>query len=98
MLSWFDTRGAKAAGVALAGSLALHNLEKAALAKQQQRTIQTLLQRADKDVRPLGLNFLQRASFANAFKWALLEKGLDRQTTDQLTHAVVSHLFMRPGR
>jgi hypothetical protein len=97
MLSWLDTRKAKAAGVALAERLTPHTIEMAAPAKQQKRALQDVLQHAQRQVLPLHLNFLQRASFANAFKWALLDKGVERPVADEITQTLVTHLFLRKG-
>jgi len=54
--------------------------------------MQHFLQRVDHDTRPLRLNILKRATLANSFKWRLLEKGIDRQTADELTQALIVRL------
>jgi hypothetical protein len=39
--------------------------------------LQELFERADREVCTLRLNFCKNAKFANAFKWRLLENGVD---------------------
>ena len=54
--------------------------------------MQRLLQRADREVRPLQLNFFKKAKFANAFKWRLIENGVARTIADNVTQSLVVHL------
>ena len=77
-LRWFDTSEAAAAGAALAEHWALPPAKPARSNAQSQpaQALQELLRRADREVRPLQLNFFKRAKLANAFKWKLLEKGV----------------------
>ncbi|HWZ61600.1 MAG TPA: sulfotransferase [Steroidobacteraceae bacterium] len=51
-----------------------------------------LLQRVDRDARPLRFNFFKRAKLANTFKWRLLENGVTPEVADELTHALVMRL------
>jgi tetratricopeptide (TPR) repeat protein len=45
-------------------------------------------------VRPLQLNFYQRAKFANAFTWRLHEIGCDRSVVNDVTRKLVLHLSL----
>ena len=95
-LRWFDTSEAAAAGAALAEHWALPPAKPARSNAQSQpaQALQELLRRADREVRPLQLNFFKRAKLANAFKWKLLEKGVAKQTADDVTQALVMHLML----
>src|SRR5580698_6690748 len=102
MLKWFNAREAADVGIALADDFAPH----AALrlptrnAKDEKTgglsALQELLQRADREVRPLELNFYQRARFANAFKWRLIENGVKREAADDVTQSPIVHLSQGP--
>src|SRR5580704_14677982 len=54
--------------------------------------IQEILARADRDVRPLQLNFYKKAKFANSFKWRLLDKGVEPSVADEVTQSLILHL------
>jgi tetratricopeptide (TPR) repeat protein len=54
--------------------------------------IEEILARADRDVRPLQLNFYKKAKFANSFKWRLLEKGVEPSVADEVTQSLILHL------
>src|SRR5207302_1562450 len=51
-----------------------------------------LLRRAQRETHALGLNFFKKATFANSFKWRLLENGVARETADQLTQTLLMHI------
>jgi hypothetical protein len=100
---WLDTRQATALGKSLAEDFSLRaepvKLKKRKLGgasdPQQahfQSLLQKFLQRVDQEARPLRLNTLQRAKLANAFKWGLLDKGVERRVADELTQALVMRL------
>src|SRR5215470_11336424 len=98
LLSWFNTREAVEAGTALAddflqndsGTRANHGKRAPQGAEQEaQRLLERFLQRVDREVRRLKLNLFKRARLANSFKWRLLEKGVEQQVVDELTHALV---------
>ena len=60
-----------------------------------------VLERAEPEVRRLRLNFYKKARFANSFKWRLIEKGVQRETADEVTQRLVLHLSanrMGPSR
>jgi tetratricopeptide (TPR) repeat protein len=79
MLGWFDAKEASKVGTALADAF-------------KSRSVEELLRRADKDVRPLRLNFFKRAQLANAFKWRLIEDGVEPSLADSVTQSLVMHL------
>jgi Flp pilus assembly protein TadD len=54
--------------------------------------VEEILARADRDVRPLQLNFYKKAKFANSFKWRLLEKGVEPGVADEVTQSLILHL------
>jgi tetratricopeptide (TPR) repeat protein len=95
ILAWLNGREASEIGAALADKFA-SRAESAAMRSSPQidesDRMRQLLQRADSEVRPLQLNFYQKAKFANSFKWRLLESGIARQVADEVTHALVMHL------
>jgi Flp pilus assembly protein TadD len=98
MLEWFDARKATAVGSALAkefarqiGSGSATHKEKPAL-KESGEALQLLLRRADREVRPLRLNFYKRARLAHSFKWQLLENGVAGETADEATQSLVLRL------
>jgi Flp pilus assembly protein TadD len=102
MLKWFKAREAADVGVALADEFASAGAPQVPMrnAKSEQTgrlsALQELLQRADRDVRTLELNFYQRARFANAFKWRLIENGVKREVADDVTQSLIVHLSQGP--
>jgi hypothetical protein len=100
---WLDTRKASEVGQALAEDFMLRG-EPAKVKKRHQREgvdaqgaelqrfLQKFLQRVDLEARPLRLNILQRAKLANAFKWKLLDKGVDKGLVEELTRALLLRL------
>ena len=100
MLKWFKAREAADVGVALADEFAPAAALPMRNAKNEQTgrlgALQELLRRADRDVRTLELNFYQRARFANAFKWRLIENGVKRDKADDVTQSLIVHLSRGP--
>jgi tetratricopeptide (TPR) repeat protein len=93
LLEWFNAHDAASAGVALADSLAPSAARSAKDSHNQEAgALQALLQRADREVRPLRLNFYKKAKFANSFKWRLIENGVEPSIADELTQSLVLHL------
>jgi tetratricopeptide (TPR) repeat protein len=84
ILAWLNGREAAEIGVALADEFAPQG--------SGDGSLEQLLRRADRDVRPLQLNFYKKAKFANAFKWRLIEKGVTRKIADDVTQSLVLHL------
>ncbi len=94
ILAWLNGREAEEVGAALADEFA----PQAASARRDSAqgnsfgSMEQLLQRADSRVRPLRLNFYQKAKFGNSFKWRLIENGVARALADEITHSLVLHL------
>src|SRR5271169_6188797 len=84
MLDWFNSREAAEIGTALADEFAAR--------ASASGSIEQLLQRADREVRSLQLNFYKKAKFANSFKWRLIENGIARELADEVTKSLVLHL------
>ena len=85
--NWFNARDAANAGVALADSLAPSAATRSAKGtlKEEAGALRTLLQRADREVRTLRLNFYKKAKFANSFKWRLIENGVEPSIANEVT-------------
>ena len=101
MIGWFNSREATAAGAALADEFARQSAAatgRGDMAHPAERStaIHELLQRADRALRPLRLNFFKQAKLANTFKWRLIEKGVEQDFADELTKALVLHLSQSP--
>jgi tetratricopeptide (TPR) repeat protein len=95
ILAWLNGREAAEIGAALADEFAPKT--ESAVAKDSRQgggsgSMDLLLRRADSEVRPLQLNFYKKAKFANAFKWRLIENGVERETADGVTQSLVLHL------
>jgi tetratricopeptide (TPR) repeat protein len=107
LFEWLNTREATEIGAALAddfvrqtasgSSAARHKSKAAAQGKEFQRALNKFLQQVDRDVRPLQLNALKKATLANSFKWRMLERGVDPQIVDELTRGVVMRLSEKPA-
>lgn len=91
IFSWFDTQTAKAFGRELADfyiSRAGRNGENARnkiIEKKQRELLGKLSQKIDLFKSRHSLNFLKKAQLGNAFKWQLLDAGLDKSQVDELT-------------
>jgi len=98
-LDWFKVREVEAAGVALADHLVPPTgaAAPARLPQVEGKVMHELLRRADREVRTLQLNFFKRAKLANAFKWRLLEKGVEKPIADAVTNSLVMHLLATAG-
>jgi tetratricopeptide (TPR) repeat protein len=95
LLEWFNAHDATTAGVALADSLALSGAPPNAKSSRKDgagAALQALLQRADREVRSLRLNFYKKAKFANSFKWRLIENGVEPSIADEVTQSLILHL------
>jgi tetratricopeptide (TPR) repeat protein len=97
ILQWFNARQASEAGAALADKLtpAAARMEKPEVASSG--ALQEIVKRASKEVRDLRLNFYQRAKLANAFKWKLIENGIEREVADRVTSTLVMDLSLTRG-
>ncbi len=104
MLGWFNARQATELGTALADHFATQTVASATARRGRRdhgtrdRAWQEFLQRAEQELRSLRLNFYKKAKFANSFKWRLLEKGVERQLADEVTHSLVMRLSARRGQ
>ncbi len=58
----------------------------------QDSAVQSFLAQVDRDARPLRLGMFRRAKLATAFKWRLLDKGIDRSVADDLTQLLLLRL------
>src|ERR1700688_2657585 len=94
LLEWFNAHDATNAGVALADSLAASAAPRNVNGsrKEEAGALQALLQRADREVRTLRLNFYKKAKFANSFKWRLIENGVEPSIADEVTQSLILHL------
>src|SRR6266480_2064812 len=96
LLKWFNARQATEVGTALADDFVLQSASRSSRTRRQEtrsgpqgQDLQKLLRRVDREAGPLKLNLIKRAALANSFKWRLLEKGVEQQLVDELTHALV---------
>jgi len=102
MLSgWFNTRETAEAGIALADKIPLLTVSGSAARGKQKRqqtahgaALQTFLRRGAHEIRTRRLNFYERATFANSFKWRLLENGVDGGLADELTRTLILHISL----
>src|SRR5271155_722894 len=93
LLEWFNARDAANAGVALADTLAQSTAPLNGNTRNGEAgALQALLQRADREVRTLRLNFYKKAKFANSFKWRLIENGVEPSIADEVTQSLILHL------
>jgi tetratricopeptide (TPR) repeat protein len=108
LLKWFKASEASQVGTALADDVILQSESGRSVTRDKdsrpagqerdlQKFLQKFLQRVDRDARPLQLNVFKRAKLANSFKWRLLEKGVEREVVDELTHALVLRLNPHQG-
>ena len=54
--------------------------------------LQRFLAQVDREARPLQLGLFRRAKLANAFKWRLLDNGVEPQLVDELTRMLLLRL------
>jgi tetratricopeptide (TPR) repeat protein len=98
LLDWFNAREATEVGMTLADYYLPENGASAAggrkpqSAKNGRSDLQKFLQRVAREAGPLKLNLFKRAKLLNSFKWRLLERGVDRNTVDELTELVLLQL------
>jgi tetratricopeptide (TPR) repeat protein len=101
ILAWLDAREAAEIGIALADEFAPRSTSvvQGSAQSSPSGSLEQLLQRAEREVRPLQLNFYKKAKFANSFKWRLIENGVARKIADGVTQSLVLHLSQRqiPG-
>lgn len=104
IMQWFDASEATKIGVELADQYAPQPISPAATGGNQSAPrkhgdeLRLILQRADREVRGLRLNFYKKAKFANSFKWRLLENGVEKALADEVTQTLVLHLSGNQSR
>ena len=98
IMQWFDASEATKIGVELADQFAPQQASPAATGgnqsapRKQGDELRLILERADREVRGLRLNFYKKAKIANSFKWRLLENGVEKTLADEVTQTLVLHL------
>lgn len=98
IFNWFNASEAAKIGVALADQFAPQGVtnstthDKKSARIEPDAILQDVLQRADREVRSLQLNFYKKAKFANSFKWRLLENGIEEAVADEVTQRLVLYL------
>jgi tetratricopeptide (TPR) repeat protein len=85
VFDWLNAREATQAGIKLAD-------EFSSKAAGRRATPQAFALGAVESVRDLNMNFYKRAKLLNAFRWRLLENGVDKDTALETTQTLVSHL------
>src|ERR1700719_1178047 len=110
LLGWFSARQAAEVGSALADQFAppavsrsITRGKKKSARGERGAELQKLLRRAARETRALRLSLFEKATFANTFKWRLLETGGALQTADEVTRPLVLHISRNqadsaPGR
>ncbi|MFI4868008.1 MAG: sulfotransferase [Steroidobacterales bacterium] len=101
LLDWFNARESAKAGTALADQFT-HLSASGGAARSRQKAVsgthgavlQMCLRRGVHEIRALRLNFYKRATFANSFKWRLLENGVDAGVADEVTRTLVLHVSL----
>lgn len=104
IFEWFNAQVAVEAGTSLAdkfappiGSRSVGGVKKRGF-KEVRRSLQGILDRLDREIRVLRLNFYKRVKFANSFKWRLIENGVEKTMADQVTHSLLLRLCASPAR
>jgi hypothetical protein len=104
IIEWFNARVAVEAGTSLADKFAPPIGSKSVgratreRSKDLGRSLQSILDRLDREIRVLRLNFYKRVKFANSFKWRLIENGVEKKMADQVTHSLLLRLCANPAR
>lgn len=98
LLDWFNSNEATEAGTMLADYFLPEEKVSAGGGKTASNggaDLQKFLQRVAREAGSLKLNLFKRAKLLNAFKWRLLERGVERSTVDELTELVLLQLSGR---
>jgi Tfp pilus assembly protein PilF len=95
LLEWFNAREAVEAGTALADQFPRPAVP---VSQVPGGLLRDFLRRAVHQGRSLQLNFYKRAQFANAFKWRLLEKGIDADIANEWTQTLVLEISSKPAK
>jgi tetratricopeptide (TPR) repeat protein len=97
-MKWFDASEASKIGAELADQFAPQTATRSgthgnpSASSKQDDDLHRILQRADREVRGLQLNFYKKAKFANSFKWRLIENGIEPSIADGVTQSLILHL------
>jgi tetratricopeptide (TPR) repeat protein len=93
ILQWFNSRQASETGAALADKLtpSATGIDRSG-AGPNAGALDEILGLAVAEVRCLTLNFYQRAKLANAFKWRLIENGVEKKVADEVTQTLVVNI------
>ena len=103
MLKWFTAREAADLGVALAERFAAAAATQPTAGsasdgrRNENAALAQLHEQADREVRPLEMNFYRKARFANSFKWKLIESGFESGVADGVTQSLIVHLSWGSG-
>jgi hypothetical protein len=98
IFSWFDTHAAKVFGCELAdfyisrAGKKAENASNKTIEKKQRELLTKISQKIDLFKSCHALNILKRAQLGSAFKWRLLDAGLDKSQVDELTSWVTRQL------
>jgi tetratricopeptide (TPR) repeat protein len=98
IFKWFDADEAANLGIALADELAPTQLASSTLRGKQPAStepndvLHAVLQRANREISGLRLNFYKKAKLANSFRWRLLENGVEKTLAEELTQRLVLHV------
>ncbi len=97
IFDWFNARDAAKIGTELADQfspkqISPDNIGKQPAAVELRDNLETVLVRAEAEVSKLHLNFYKKAKLANAFKWRLLENGVQAALADEVTQSLLLHL------
>ncbi len=99
LFNWFDGRHATEVGVILADTFAERStLQRDRKSKAMHRhsgdPLPGLLQRAAQELGSLRLNFYKKAKLANAFRWRLVENGVEAAVAADVTQKLVTQLSL----
>jgi tetratricopeptide (TPR) repeat protein len=99
ILQWFNARQASEAGAALADKLtpSAARIEASGSAQGDGAVVQDIVKRARTELNDQRFNFYQRAKLANAFKWRLIENGIERKIANRVTQSLVIDLSSPQG-
>ena len=104
IIEWFNSQIAVEAGTSLADKFAPPIGSRSAGGAKKRRSkelssaLQGVLDRLDREIRVLRLNFYKRVKFANSFKWRLMENGVEKTVANQVTHSLLLRLSVNPAR
>lgn len=101
MFKWLSTREVDEFAKALAADLVERvpaagiDLADRKSTKKMRRLQDSVFDRIERFARDRRPNLYQRASFGNAFKWALKEAGYASETVDAWTHELLTYLTLK---